>query len=101
MVLSIMLYVCETKEVLESVVLMNECTLLVNLRDCVRMKQVNRMSVEDLKPGMRDRVKILSGLAQEQCACDISFHDVVNPISYKYKLMQDATNSPIKQKLFE
>ncbi len=61
--LSIMLYACGTKVALESVVLMNECTLLVSLRDCVRIKQVNMMSVEDLNPGMRDRVKILSGLA--------------------------------------
>ncbi len=47
-VLSNMLYACRTKVVPESLVLVNKCTLLVRLRDCMR-KLVDRAPVEDLK----------------------------------------------------
>ncbi len=70
--LSILLYACGTKFVLESVVLVNKCSLLVRLRDCMR-EQLNRMSVEDLKSGMRYWVNISSELAQDQCARAVSF----------------------------
>ncbi len=70
--LSIMLYACGTKGVLESVVLVNKCTLLVRLSDCMPV-QVDRAPVEDLKSGIRDWVNIPSELAQDQCAGDVSF----------------------------
>ncbi len=69
MVLSIMLYACGTKVVLESVVLVNKCALLARLRDCMR-EQMDRATV---KSGIRDWVNISSELAQDQCARDVSF----------------------------
>ncbi len=70
--LSIMLHACGTKVVLKSVVLVNKCTLLVRLRDCMR-DQVDKAPVEDLKSGIRDWVNTSSELAQNQCVRDVSF----------------------------